>query len=98
MRSDTGPAAGRARAARRKTWVGAIAGTALAATALTVYTPAPEHALAATTPPGTLMYVSGFTESSNSSALNTVITAYDLDDSSTAVATIPTASPVDALA
>jgi YVTN family beta-propeller protein len=87
---NTGPAAGstrtRTRRAPYRRWIGAVAGTALAATALAVFTPAPERVFASTAPAGSLLYVSN-------GALNNTITAYDLDTGTT-VATIPTEGAV----
>lgn len=86
MRLNTGPAAGGNRPAPYRRWIGAVAGTALAATALAVFTPASERAFANTAPAGSLMYVSN-------AALNDTITAYALDTGAV-VATIPTQGPV----
>ena len=81
MRANTGLLAGGSSAPRRR-WIGTVAGTALAAAALAVFTPAPESAFAGTVPAGPLMYVSN-------GALNNTITAYALD-TGTVAATIPT--------
>ena len=86
MRPETGPTAGSTRFAPSRRWIGSVAGTALAATALAVFTPAPDRAIASTAPAGPLLYVSN-------GALNNTITAYDLDTGTT-VATIPTQGAV----
>jgi YVTN family beta-propeller protein len=86
MRPDTGPLAGSACLAPSRRWIGSVVGTALAATALAVFNPAPELAMASAAPAGSLLYVSN-------GALNNTITAYDLDTGTT-VATIPTQGAV----
>ena len=102
MRSNTGPSAGsthrirrgrrvrRTRHTSRGRWIGVLAGTALAATALTVFSPAPDRAFAGTDPGGPLMYVSNLAE-------NSTITAYSLNTGA-ALATFPTTGVAEALA
>jgi YVTN family beta-propeller protein len=95
MRSKTGPSAGGTRRARhmstsRGRWIGALAGTVLAATALAVFSPAPDRAFAGTDPGGPLIYVSNIAE-------NSAVTAYSLNTGA-ALATLPTTGVAEALA
>ena len=93
MRSNTGTSAGdthRTRHTSRGRWSGVLAGTVLAAVALTVFNPVPDRAFAGTDPGGPLMYVSNIAEDST-------ITAYSLNTGA-AVATLPTNGVAEALA
>ena len=93
MRSNTGPAAGdthRTRHTSRGRRIGGLAAVALAATALTVFNPAPDRAFAGTDPGGPLMYVSNISE-------NSTITGYSLNTGA-ALTTFPTSGITEALA
>ena len=93
MRSNTGPTAGDTHSTRhtsRGRWIGALAGTTLAAVALTVFNPAPDRAFAGTDPGGPLVYVSNLAE-------NSTVTGYSLNTGA-ALGTLPTTGITEALA